>query len=60
MCTALTILLLYQGLIWETMALVQGKDLKQLPIVFEDVRFERATNIPEQGRPASESLNQDR
>lgn len=34
---------------WETLALMQGELYSEMPVVFENVRFQRATNIPKDG-----------
>ncbi|CAK9800538.1 Fatty acid synthase [Anthophora quadrimaculata] len=39
----------YLIMVWETMSLLQGKLYDEVPIVFEDVKFERATTIPPEG-----------
>lgn len=39
----------YLVLTWETFALMHSKHNENLPVVFEDVRFLRATNVPKDG-----------
>lgn len=39
----------YLVLAWETFALMHGENHENLPVVFEDVRFLRATNVPKEG-----------
>ncbi|XP_065214305.1 fatty acid synthase-like [Planococcus citri] len=39
----------YLGLIWETIAKMQKKNIETVPVIFENVRFERGTNIPKIG-----------
>ncbi|XP_050524285.1 fatty acid synthase [Daktulosphaira vitifoliae] len=39
----------YLLLAWETLALMRGELHSEIPVVFEDVRFLRATNIPKEG-----------
>lgn len=34
---------------WETLALMRGELFSEVPVVFENVRFQRATNIPKDG-----------
>lgn len=34
---------------WETLALMRGELYSEVPVVFENVRFQRATNIPKDG-----------
>ena len=36
-------------LAWETVALMRGELYSEVPVVFENVRFNRATNIPKEG-----------
>lgn len=35
----------YLFMVWETLAIMQGYLFSDIPVVFEDVRFLRATNI---------------
>jgi hypothetical protein len=35
--------------VWKSVGLITGKHYTNVPIVFEDVQFHRATIIPEQG-----------
>jgi hypothetical protein len=35
--------------VWKSVGLMTGQDYTDVPIVFEDVRFNRATIIPKQG-----------
>nr|WIW72532.1 fatty acid synthase [Kerria lacca] len=39
----------YLMLAWETISLMRGELFSEVPVVFEDVRFNRATNIPKEG-----------
>ncbi|XP_065221985.1 fatty acid synthase-like isoform X2 [Planococcus citri] len=39
----------YLSLVWEAIATVKRKTVTNLPIVFENVRFERATIVPKKG-----------
>ncbi|KAL0266678.1 UNVERIFIED_CONTAM: hypothetical protein PYX00_009160 [Menopon gallinae] len=39
----------YLALVWETIGMMRGELYTQLSIVFENVRFNRATNIPKEG-----------
>ncbi|XP_018336345.1 fatty acid synthase-like [Agrilus planipennis] len=39
----------YLNLVWETLAMVLGMLMSDMQIVFENVRFSRATNIPKGG-----------
>ncbi|XP_050425474.1 fatty acid synthase [Adelges cooleyi] len=39
----------YLVLAWETLALMRGELYSEVPICFENVRFQRATNIPKDG-----------
>lgn len=36
-------------LAWETVSLMRGELYSEVPVVFENVRFNRATNIPKEG-----------
>ena len=38
-----------QELVWESVAITNGQMYTEMPIVFEDVHFHRATNIPKEG-----------
>lgn len=40
----------YLIMAWETISLFQGKMYDEVSVVFEDVRFERATTIPKEGK----------
>lgn len=40
----------YLALVWETMGLIRGQQYADLPVVFENVKFHRATSIPKEGR----------
>jgi hypothetical protein len=35
--------------VWKSVGLMTGQNYAEVPIVFEDVRFHRATSIPKQG-----------
>ncbi|XP_063218658.1 fatty acid synthase-like [Bacillus rossius redtenbacheri] len=39
----------YLVLVWESLAIMTGQFIKDVPIVFENIRFHRATNIPKEG-----------
>ena len=39
-----------QELVWESVAILNRRVYTEIPVVFEDVRFHRATNIPEEGK----------
>ncbi|KAL0116142.1 hypothetical protein PUN28_011183 [Cardiocondyla obscurior] len=39
----------YMLLVWKTLAKLRGTDFEQLPVVFENVRFQRATIMPKEG-----------
>lgn len=39
----------YMVLVWKTLAKLRGEDFEQLPVVFENMRFERATIMPKEG-----------
>ncbi|PNF24204.1 hypothetical protein B7P43_G16135, partial [Cryptotermes secundus] len=39
----------YLELVWKSVGLMTGQNYTEVPIVFEDVRFHRATSIPKQG-----------
>ncbi|XP_065219793.1 fatty acid synthase isoform X2 [Planococcus citri] len=39
----------YLMLAWETISLMRGELYSEVPVVFENVRFNRATNIPKEG-----------
>jgi len=39
----------YLALVWDTISKLRGQWLKEIPIVFENVKFIRATHIPKQG-----------
>jgi hypothetical protein len=38
-----------QELVWESVAIMNRQVYTEIPVVFEDVRFHRATNIPKEG-----------
>ena len=38
-----------QELVWESVAIMNGQLYIEIPVVFEDVHFHRATNIPKEG-----------
>lgn len=46
----------YMLLVWKTFAKLRGADFEQLPVVFENVRFQRATIMPKEG-PVKFSIN---
>jgi hypothetical protein len=35
--------------VWESVAIMNRQVYIEIPVVFEDVRFHRATNIPKEG-----------
>jgi hypothetical protein len=35
--------------VWKAVGLMTGQNYTDVPIVFEDVRFHRTTNIPKEG-----------
>ncbi|XP_011695797.1 PREDICTED: fatty acid synthase [Wasmannia auropunctata] len=39
----------YILLVWKTLAKLRGTDFERLPVVFENVRFQRATIMPKEG-----------
>jgi hypothetical protein len=39
-----------QELVWKSVALMKGRTYSEIPIVFEEVQFHRATNIPKEGK----------
>ncbi|XP_075218277.1 fatty acid synthase 3 [Lycorma delicatula] len=39
----------YLVLVWETFGMMRGELYTEVPVVFENVRFQRATNIPKDG-----------
>ncbi|XP_059048240.1 fatty acid synthase-like [Achroia grisella] len=39
----------YLVLVWETLGMMMGELFTELSVVFENVRFQRATNIPKEG-----------
>ncbi|XP_072750344.1 fatty acid synthase-like [Anoplolepis gracilipes] len=39
----------YLFLVWETIKMLRGQWLNEIPIVFENVKFIRATHVPKQG-----------
>lgn len=39
----------YLILVWETISLLEGKLYDEVPVVFENIKFERATTIPADG-----------
>ncbi|KAF7987806.1 hypothetical protein HCN44_003669 [Aphidius gifuensis] len=39
----------YLALIWETVGMIKGKLYTEISVVFEDVKFLRATNLPKEG-----------
>jgi len=43
------LLAVLQELVWESVAIMNRKVYTEMPVVFEDVRFHRATNIPAEG-----------
>ena len=43
------LLAVLQELVWESVAIMNGHVYTEIPIVFESVRFHRATIIPQEG-----------
>lgn len=39
----------YLVLVWETLGMMMGELFTEVSVVFENVRFQRATNIPKDG-----------
>ncbi|CAH2093519.1 unnamed protein product [Euphydryas editha] len=39
----------YLVMVWETFGMMMGQYFKELSVIFEDVRFQRATSIPKNG-----------
>jgi hypothetical protein len=39
-----------QEIVWESVAVMNGQMHTEIPVVFEDVQFKRATNIPKEGK----------
>ncbi|XP_022831800.1 fatty acid synthase-like [Spodoptera litura] len=39
----------YLFLVWETLGMMMGEPFTEISVVFENVRFQRATNIPKEG-----------
>ncbi|CAH1394198.1 unnamed protein product, partial [Nezara viridula] len=39
----------YLTLVWETMGLMKGEHYTEVPVVFENIRFQRATNMSKDG-----------
>ena len=39
----------YLTIVWKTFAKLRGTDFEQMPVVFEDVQFQRATIMPKDG-----------
>lgn len=39
----------YLSLVWETLGMMHGELYTEISVVFEDVKFIRATNIPKEG-----------
>lgn len=39
----------YLVLVWETLGMMMGELFTEVSVVFENVRFQRATNIPKEG-----------
>ncbi|KZC12654.1 Fatty acid synthase [Dufourea novaeangliae] len=39
----------YLILVWETISMLEGKLYDEVPVVFENIKFERATTIPKDG-----------
>jgi fatty acid synthase len=40
----------YLTMVWKKFASLQGQPFGKLPVVFENVRFERATILPKEGK----------
>jgi len=43
------LLAVLQELVWESVAIMNRQVYTEIPVVFEDVHFYRATNIPKEG-----------
>ena len=43
------LLAVLQELVWESFAIMNKQVYTEIPVVFEDVRFHRFTNIPAEG-----------
>lgn len=39
-----------QQMAWETVSLMRGELYTEVPIVFENIKFMRATNVPKDGK----------
>ncbi|KOC60060.1 Fatty acid synthase [Habropoda laboriosa] len=39
----------YLVMVWKTLAKLRGEDFEKMPVVFENVKFERATIMPKEG-----------
>lgn len=39
----------YMVLVWETLGMMMGELYNEISVVFENIRFIRATNIPKEG-----------
>lgn len=39
----------YLIMVWETISMLEGKLFDEVSVVFENIRFERATTIPKEG-----------
>lgn len=39
----------YMVLVWETLGMMMGELCNEISVVFENIRFIRATNIPKEG-----------
>ena len=44
------LLVVSQELVWESVAIMNRHMYTEMPVVFEDVRFHRATIIPKEGK----------
>jgi hypothetical protein len=44
------LLVVLQELVWESVAIMNTQLYTEIPVVFEDVRFHRATIIPKEGK----------
>lgn len=39
----------YLAMVWETLGMLQGKMYTEVSVIFEDIKFIRATHIPKEG-----------
>jgi hypothetical protein len=48
------LLAVLQELVWESVVIMNRQLYTETPVVFEEVRFHRATNIPKEGKYCDE------